>query len=62
MTKWSGYGELNKHLNILEDLIQTTYSRSNNLQQDELTRARAEATREAYKFCQYLLTNADKFK
>ena len=59
--KWTGYSELNKPLNILEELIQTTYSRMNNLQCDELTQARAESTKEAYKFCQYLLTNIDKF-
>lgn len=62
MLKWTGYGTLNKPLNILEDLIQSTYSRSHNLQCDELTQARAEATKEAYKFCQYLLTNLEKFE
>lgn len=61
MTKFTGYGDHNNILNILEDLVNDTYSRSTNPVYDDITRARAESAREAYKFCQYLLMNFDKF-
>lgn len=53
--KHTGYGIHNKLLDELEELKQLSQLRANDLKADELTRARAQATADAYAYCQHRL-------
>jgi len=53
--KYTGYGSHNALLDELEELKQSAQLRANDLQRDELSRARAQASAEAYAYCQQRL-------
>ena len=52
---FTGYGEFNPLLNEFEDLKESARLRSNDLARDEISRAAAKATAEAYAYCQHRL-------
>ncbi len=53
--EYTGYGVHNAFLNELEELKQSAQLRANDFQVDELTRAKAQASADAYGFCQQRL-------
>lgn len=53
--KHTGYDSHNKLLDELEELKQLAQLRANDLKADELSRARAQATADAYAYCQHRL-------
>lgn len=55
MSKYTGYGDHNDLLNELEDLKQSANLRANDLLRDSDARIRAQATVDAYAYCQQRL-------
>lgn len=53
--RYTGYGIHNGLLDELEELKQSAQLRANDLRADELTRAKAQASAEAYGYCQQRL-------
>lgn len=53
--KYTGYGEFNPLLDELEELKELAQLRANNLKEEELSRAKAQATADAYAYCQHRL-------
>ena len=53
--KYTGYGIHNNFLNELEELKELAQLRANDLKADDLTRAKAQATADAYAYCQHRL-------
>ena len=53
--KYTGYGSHNDFLNELEELKDAANLRANDLSRDEVSRAAAKATAEAYFYCQHRL-------
>lgn len=49
---YTGYGDRNALLDELEELKQAAQLRANTLTLDELTRAKAQASADAYAYCQ----------
>lgn len=53
--KYTGYGSHNDFLNELEELKELAQLRANDLKADDLTRAKAQATADAYAYCRQRL-------
>lgn len=53
--EYTGYGVHNQLLTELEDLKDSARLRANDLLRDELDRVRAQATADAYAYCQHRL-------
>ncbi len=53
--KYTGYGIHNDILNELEELKEQAQLRASNLKADDLTRAKAQASADAYAYCQHRL-------
>jgi len=62
MLKWVGYGELNTALNMLQEVGDAAWIRSQDTRRSEIDRARDEASHSAYVYCQHLLTHLDKYQ
>lgn len=54
-TNFTGYGPLNPLLNELQGLKESAQLRANDLMRDDITRARAQASADAYGYCQQRL-------
>lgn len=52
---FTGYGLANRLLDELQELKEAAQLRANNLQLDDITRARAQATADSYAYCQMRL-------
>ncbi len=53
--RYTGYGVHNELLDELEELKQSAQLRANDLKADDLARAKAQASAEAYAYCQQRL-------
>ena len=60
MTEYTGYGTNNALLNELEGLKLSARLRANDLSKDEIDRAKAEASADAYGYCQLRLMSMGK--